>query len=242
MYSLPYMCMHIYIPVYLSIYIYIDRYKCLSQSKSTSTAPVFFNEVLTITPPVHDFSQNFNKWNKSLYCSFNQFRRESVIAFTFLLLLKLSLISTLQIEYCHLPAPVVNWWERKRLNYPGDFTEERGTVALIRLHGTGAQFSVLKRLLPRAFFYFFGFNSEIAPDIFAEWVFFIKFQSLPVKPTSGWSFSVIVLTHIMQHFQQTALNIKQTNATVASSLDSSDSIWLNTGLDKHDSRNFDCSL
>lgn len=68
-------------------------------------------------------------WNQSPYCSFSQIHCRSVIAFTILLPLKLSLISTVQIEYCPLPAPVVNLWKRKRLNYPGDFTGS-GAVAL----------------------------------------------------------------------------------------------------------------
>lgn len=104
-------------------------------------------------------------WNQSPYCSFSQFCCRSVIAFTILLLLKLSLISTVQIEYCPLPAPVVNWWKRKRLNYPGDFTGS-GAVALTlsRRHWYSAPIV----LHGGCIMLFVSFRSTMASDILAQ--------------------------------------------------------------------------
>lgn len=100
-------------------------------ASQTSCQHLFSNEDFKITYIIS--LRNPSLWNQSLYCSFNQFCRGLVIAFTILLLLKLELISTARIEYRPLPAPVVNWWKRQRLNYPRDFTGERSSCTRIIL-------------------------------------------------------------------------------------------------------------
>lgn len=127
---------------------------------------LFFNEVFKFARCTEFPSEFQTFWNQSPYCFFNQFRCGSVIAFTILLLLKLAFISAVQIEYCPVLALVVNWWERKRLNYPGYFTG-RGEVA--RALSQRSCYSVPIVFCGCCTLHFICFFCEIAPNMSAKW-------------------------------------------------------------------------
>lgn len=126
-------------------------------------------------------------WNQSLYCSFSQIHLRLVIAFTVLLLLKLTLSFTLQIEYCSLSVQVLNWWERKGLNYPGDLAG-RGKLSLSHyLPDTGTRFSLV--CVAACISFIFPLKSQIARRSTALRAFQWVSVKVTLKFSSPCSFS-----------------------------------------------------
>lgn len=113
------------------------------------------------------------------------------------------LISTVQIEYCPLPALAANWWKRKRLNYPGDFVGERSSCSHITLKASLLTFHSFVWLLLCAFHLFLFWNCS---KHFCTVNSLITSLLASGKATLKWSLRLHSflpwqrLLHIMQHF------------------------------------------